>query len=60
MSALPAGAAAQGGRRALSFLDPYSKNRRISPLVLGRVVLVVLLVGLYFLGRWLWGLLCGC
>jgi hypothetical protein len=40
----------------MSFLDPYSKNRRISPLVLGRIALVVLLVALWYLGRWLWGL----
>ena len=40
----------------MSFLDPYSKNRKISPVVMGRAVLLVLVVVLYFAGRWLWGL----
>ena len=40
----------------MSFLDPYSSNRRVPLIWIGRAVLLALLVGLWFLGRWLWGL----
>lgn len=44
----------------MSFLDPYSSNRRVPLVWIARAVLLALLallVGLWFLGRWLWGLL---
>ena len=39
---------------AMSFLDPYSKNRKLPLIWIGRLALLVLVVGLYFLGRWIW------
>ncbi len=38
----------------MSFLDPYSPNRRIPLLWIGRAVLLVVVVGLYFGVRALW------
>lgn len=40
----------------MSFLDPYSKNRRVPLVWVGRVVLLVFVIGLVLLGRWLWGM----
>ncbi len=37
----------------MSFLDPYSKNRRVPLVIVARIALVALLVGLYYLVRWL-------
>ncbi len=41
----------------MSFLDPYSKNRRVPLIWIGRVVLLLLVVGVYYLVRWVWGML---
>jgi hypothetical protein len=38
----------------MSFLDPYSRNRRVPLVWVGRLVLLLLLVGVVVLGRWLW------
>jgi hypothetical protein len=55
---LPAGAPARE-RGFVSFLDPYSGNRKVPLVWIGRVVLLVLLVLLFLLGRWIWGLVTG-
>ena len=38
----------------MSFLDPYSKNRRVPLLWVGRAVLLAVVIGFVLLVRWLW------
>lgn len=41
--------------RAMSFLDPYSSNRRVPLVWIGRLVLLALVAGLAALGWWAFG-----
>lgn len=38
----------------MSFLDPYSPNRRVPLVVWGRLLLLVIAVLVFLAGRWLW------
>ena len=38
----------------MTFLDPYSKNRRIPLIWVGRVALLVIVVALYYAVTWFW------
>lgn len=38
----------------MTFLDPYSKNRRIPLIWVGRVALLVIVVVLYYAVTWFW------